>query len=91
MTPATRDRLEKLVRMLSSDKDGEVLAATAAIRRVLATEGLDIHNLADALCKPAHEPPPREPPQRETPEDDPDWHDIACRCQAFNYPQFALR
>ena len=50
MTPSTQDRLGKLLRMLSSDKDGEVLAATAAIKRTLATEGLDIHSLADALC-----------------------------------------
>jgi hypothetical protein len=80
MTPATRDRLEKLVRMLSSDKDGEVLAATAAIRRVLATEGLDIHSLADALCRPAPRAEQRAPHKDRA--EDTDWYSMACECDA---------
>ena len=86
MTPSAQDRLGKLLRMLSSDKDGEVLAATAAIKRTLATEGLDIHSLADVLCQPA---PRAEKAQRAT-HDTPDttnWHGVAradhgCRASA---------
>jgi hypothetical protein len=47
------EKLGKLLRLQSSDKDGDALAATAAIKRTLATEGLGIHGLADALCHPA--------------------------------------
>jgi len=35
--------------MLSSDKDGEVIAATRAMMRTLQAEGLDIHALADGI------------------------------------------
>jgi hypothetical protein len=91
MTPSAQDRLGKLLRMLSSDKDGEVLAATAAIKRTLATEGLDIHSLADALCQPA---PRAEAKAQRAPHDTPewrddwrgadttDWHSVACECAA---------
>jgi hypothetical protein len=82
LKPSARDKLGKLLRMLSSDKDGEVLAATAAIKRTLAAEGTDIHTLADALCKPAA--PHATRPESRAPEDDPDWHAIACECQAHN-------
>jgi HPt (histidine-containing phosphotransfer) domain-containing protein len=39
----------KLVRLLASDKQGEVIAAVHALRRVLSSSGLDIHALADAI------------------------------------------
>jgi hypothetical protein len=42
-------KLGKLIRLLSSDKDGELLGAVYAIRRTLQTEKLDIHALADGL------------------------------------------
>ena len=74
MTPAANDKLGKLIRMLSSDKDGEVLAAASAIKRTLAAEGSDIHALADALCR-------LQPQHRPRHEDDNDWHGIACECQ----------
>lgn len=45
-------KLSMLVRMLSSDKDGEVLGAAAAIIRTLKSAGADIHSLADAIEKP---------------------------------------
>jgi hypothetical protein len=47
--PMMKARLAKLVRMLSSDKDGEVLAAVAAIHRVLQEQGADFHALAAAV------------------------------------------
>jgi len=42
-------RLAQLVRLLASDKDGERLAAVAAIDRALKTDGLDFHDLAAAV------------------------------------------
>jgi hypothetical protein len=80
MTPSAQ--LKKLVRLLSSDKDGEVLAASVAIKRTLATEGLDIHSLADALCQPT----PRAEGKTQsasTSAEDTDWHSVACECEAY--------
>ena len=77
MTPAANNKLAKLVRLLSSDKDGEVLAAASAIKRTLAAEGSDIHALADTLCRP-------EPQHRPRYEDDNDWHRISCECQVHS-------
>jgi hypothetical protein len=42
-------KLAKLVPMLSSDRDGEVLAAVRAISGALASEGLDWHDLSSVL------------------------------------------
>src|SRR5262249_294609 len=87
LKPSAKDKLGKLLRMLSSDKDGEVLAATAAIKRTLATEGLDIHSLADALGRPA---PRAEAKAQRAPHETADWsdaditywHNVACECEA---------
>jgi hypothetical protein len=43
------DKLRKLICLLSSDNDGEVLGAVHAIRRTLGAEGLDLHALADGI------------------------------------------
>lgn len=42
-------RVAKLVPLLASDKDGEVVAAARAIARTLGTAGTDLHDLADTL------------------------------------------
>ena len=42
----------KLIRLLSSDRDGEVVASVRAMRRVLAAAGLSLHDLADAIELP---------------------------------------
>jgi hypothetical protein len=47
----------KLLRLLASDKDGEVIAAAAAIKRTLASHNLDIHDLADAVDAGLHQRP----------------------------------
>jgi hypothetical protein len=39
-------KLEKLLKLLASDKDGEVIAAAHAIKRTLESAGADIHELA---------------------------------------------
>jgi hypothetical protein len=90
VTPSAQDRVGEVLRMSSSDKDGELLAATAAIKRTLATAGLDIHFLADALCQPA---PLAEANAQRAPHDTShwrdgwpgadttDWHSVACECE----------
>ncbi len=51
------DKCAKLVRLLGSDNDGEVLAVIAALKRVLASVGLDLHDLAKRIVDPRdHEP-----------------------------------
>ena len=45
-------RLATFVRLLSSDKDGEVVAAARAIKRALKNAGADIHALAERVEKP---------------------------------------
>jgi len=39
-------KLGKIIRMLASDKDHEVLAAVRALRRTLTSKGDDFHTLA---------------------------------------------
>jgi hypothetical protein len=64
------DKLGKLIRLLGSDKDGEVLAAVGALRRALRADGRDLHDLADAVALglkpstiPALSPTPARRPQ----------------------------
>jgi hypothetical protein len=48
------DRLAKLIRLIfGSDQDGEIVAAVAAAKRLLAASDLDAHWLADRLAAPA--------------------------------------
>lgn len=42
-------KLGKLLRLLTSDRDGEIIAAARAIRRTLESEKLDIHALAETV------------------------------------------
>jgi hypothetical protein len=53
-------RLTKLIPLLSSDHDGEVIATARAIGRTLQGAGLDFHSLVEALSihKPTYAPPP---------------------------------
>jgi len=44
-------KLAPLIRLLSSDQDGEALAAARAINRLLKSNGVDIHVLADHVEK----------------------------------------
>jgi len=46
---ATRRRLASSVRLLASDREGEVLAAAHAIPRTLKAAGIDIHALAELI------------------------------------------
>lgn len=61
-------RLSKLLPMLSSDKEGEIVAAAGAITRTLTSAGFDWHDLTNRLSMPTPQqevsPPP---PQRGKP------------------------
>jgi DNA-binding transcriptional LysR family regulator len=47
------DRVAKLIRLIfSSDRPGEVMAAVDATKRLLATNGLDCHWVADRITAP---------------------------------------
>ena len=47
-------KLANLVRLLSSDRDGEVIAAARALARTLKNARTDIHALADQIEKPSN-------------------------------------
>ncbi|GEO82596.1 hypothetical protein [Pararhodospirillum oryzae] len=53
---AVAPKLQKLLPLLGSDKDGEVLATVAAIRRTLDGAGANLHDLARALAAPRGAP-----------------------------------
>lgn len=67
-------RLSQLVLMLSSDHDGEVVAAARAIGRTLKSSRLDWHDLAEAISLPL--------PAVVHPIDDRDWRDLLAFCAA---------
>ena len=46
---AVRSKLAKALRLLSSDRDGEVLSAAHTVARVLRAVGSDIHTLSDLI------------------------------------------
>jgi hypothetical protein len=43
------DKLKPLIRMLSSDHDGELVAAARALNRLLKANGTDFHAIADGI------------------------------------------
>jgi hypothetical protein len=51
MTPRLAERLCKLIPLLASDEDGEVLATVRALQASLQAESLDLHDLAAAIAK----------------------------------------
>jgi hypothetical protein len=46
-------KIAKLIPLLASPHDGEVIASARAIERTLRSAGLDLHALAKALCERA--------------------------------------
>jgi hypothetical protein len=48
-SPQLGRKLLKLLPLLASDKDGEIIAAARAIVRALASEKFDIHDLASSM------------------------------------------
>jgi hypothetical protein len=63
---AVREKLGKLVPLLSSDQDGERVGAVAAIERVLKSAGLDWHDFTGRITAP----PPRQSRSAGPPEDE---------------------
>ena len=43
------ERIADVIRLLASDKDGDVIAAACALKRVLASAGTDINGLANGI------------------------------------------
>jgi hypothetical protein len=60
----TARRVGQLLRLLASDKDGEVIGAARAIQRVLGAAGADLHVLGDVVERGLAPvpPPPSSPP-----------------------------
>jgi hypothetical protein len=54
-------RIGQLVRLLGSDKDGEIVAAATAINRTLIAAGSDLHHLANVAERALQRPPPAPP------------------------------
>jgi hypothetical protein len=85
LTPAVTDRLKKLVAMLSSDKDAEVVSAARAIVRTLSQNGSDIHELVRRVgnevdaSRSAGER--RRERTEEAQDERPNWHAMARECQ----------
>jgi hypothetical protein len=79
LAPATAERAAKLIRLLGSDRDGEVLGAVAALRRTLGNAGHDLHSLA-AIVAPPISPAPRIRSWRAPAESD--WQRMATFCFA---------
>jgi hypothetical protein len=45
-------KLGRFIRLLASDRDGEVVAAARALTRTLKSAGADLHQLADQITQP---------------------------------------
>jgi hypothetical protein len=74
--------LAKLIRLLSSDRDGEVVASVHAMRRLLASIGLSLHDLADVIELPANKTHSN---TTRFDDDDPDWRVMAKACAQCRY------
>jgi hypothetical protein len=69
---STASRIGQLVRLLGSDRSGEIVAAAAAIKRTLAGAGTDIHHLGDVVDRGLQHHVPPAAPQHRAPVDDDD-------------------
>jgi hypothetical protein len=67
---AVREKLGKLVPLLSSSQDGERVGAVAAIERVLKSNGFDWHDLTGLITAPPAATPPHRQPRPANTEDD---------------------
>jgi hypothetical protein len=75
LASSTASRIGQLVRLLGSDRSGEVVAAAAAIKRSLFVAGADIHHLADVAERALQSAPPIAP--KISPADDIDDINVA--------------
>jgi hypothetical protein len=63
----------KLIRLLASDRDGEVVASARALHRTLRNAGLDFNDLAQMIEAPTR-------PYQGTADPDSDWCAMARAC-----------
>ncbi len=79
-------KLGKLLPVLASNHDGEVVAAARAIGRTLQAAGLDFHALAGAVTSPAAAPSPQPQPADDYWDgtDPDDWRTMARWCRDFD-------
>lgn len=75
LTPYVDKMLRKMIPLLASDQDSEVVATVSAIGKILKGAGYDFFDLADSLIKPKHAISAPAPRQRRT------WREIAAYCQ----------
>ena len=66
LTSSAAGRVGQLVRLLASDKSGEVVAAASALKRTLGAAGLDMHAFAGIAEKALA--PPLAPPDVDGPD-----------------------
>jgi hypothetical protein len=59
-----RSRLAKLILLLGSSHDGEIIAAAHALVRTLASARLDLHDLTDGLLDVQQREAPVRPPRK---------------------------
>jgi hypothetical protein len=77
---ALRVALAKLIRLLASSVDGEVLAAARAIGRTLDADGCDIHDLAGLVEAPSTAPEASFHDQFDDDDDETDWERMVDAC-----------
>jgi hypothetical protein len=79
------DKVAKLVRLLASDRDGEVLAAVAALKRTLGAGGADINDLAAALVAGLKPTTPERTSWAPPPPDLYNWESMAWYCHFHSH------
>lgn len=72
-------RIGQLVRLLGSDRNGEIISAATALQRTLRNAGADLHYLAD-VAERALQQPAIPPPAPDDDQDDEDDADLVCYC-----------
>jgi hypothetical protein len=78
------DKVGKLVRLLASDKDGEVLAAVAALKRTLGAGGADLNDVADAIVAGLKPRPPEITRWEPSAPDPYNWESLSWYCRFWS-------
>jgi hypothetical protein len=78
------DKVGKLVRMLASDREGEQLAAVAALRRVLGVAGMDLNDFASAIVVGLKPRTPERTNWEPPPPDLYNWESMAWFCRYWS-------
>lgn len=73
MAAVNLTKLSKLIRMLGSDQPAEIVAAAGALKRALASAGLDLHDLASAAVRGFQRPAEARAMPSSPPPDPFDW------------------